>query len=732
VVGITDDGRGVAVALAEELVAHGFRAEVVTPGGPADDLSALIVLDALRSFASQEEATACHKSAFHAVRWGGGRVADRGGLLVTVQDTGGTFGLLEPAPDLHPWAGGVAALAKTAAAEWPALTARAIDCETEGCPAGDVAKALAAELFEGHGETEVGLSADGRRRVPHTVLAPVPTGPGVLSAGDVVLAIGGARGVTAACLEELARRLRLRIALVGRTPLEDEPAECTAAADEAALIQALLSCATAQSETVSPSEARARAARILAGREVRATLDRLSAAGSEPVYLCADARDEADLSAAVAEVRRRWGPPRAVVYAAGVLADKLIPEKTDAQFDAVLGTKVDGLANVLAATAGDPVGVLVLFSSIASRSGNRGQCDYAMANEVLNQVALAEASRRAGCLIRSFCWGPWEGGMVTPGLRRHFETHGIPLLPVPAGAAMFADEVLAPGGGDVVVLVGSSLNAPGRAEVSHPYTILAGARTLPFLADHAVKDAPVVPAALVVEWFARAVREAFPGRRLAELERLRVVRGIPLPDFDRQSLPLTVRWSAGTDANAVHLELRDPAGQLRYAAEGRLTGADEVCAPPAFTPPTAADPWPWTEDEAYAGPLFHGPRFRAVDTLGSMGEEGGSGQLAGTTALGWLGGSYVTDPAALDGCLQLAFLWGHHYLGRRSLPAAVGRVVWCRPGMATGPLSCSFRATRGRDGLSADILLTAADGTPVLYLGGAELYALSSSQKVAV
>ena len=41
----------------------------------------------------------------------------------------------------------------------------------------------------------------------------------------------------------------------------------------------------------------------------------------------------------------------------------------------------------------------------------------------------------------------------------------------------------------------------------------------------------VVPAALVMEWFARAVNEAFLGRRLAEVERLRVVRGIRLPDF---------------------------------------------------------------------------------------------------------------------------------------------------------------------------------------------------------
>jgi malonyl CoA-acyl carrier protein transacylase/acyl carrier protein len=731
-VGITNDGQGVAAALATELESNGLKAAVVTPGEPVEDLSALVVLEGLRPFDSEAGAAACHKKAFHAVRWAGATLSQCGGLLVTVQDTGGTFGLHEPAPGVRAWSGGLPALAKTAAAEWPTLTARAIDCATGERPAPEIARALARELLTGGAEAEVGLTADGRRWAPHAVAGEVPPGTGTLAKGDVVLAVGGARGVTAACLEELAKRRPLRIALTGRTSLEDEPAACAGAVDEPALINALLTEAKKRGQALTPAEARSQAGRILATREVRTTLARLQAAGSEARYLTVDTRDAATMTASVAELRREWGAVRAVVFAAGTLADKLIAEKTEAQFDAVFSTKVDGLANVLAATAGDPLVLLALFSSIASRSGNRGQCDYAMANEVLNLVALAEASRRDGCLVRSFCWGPWEGGMVTPALRRHFETHGIPLLSVPVGARMFADELLAPPGGDEIVLLGSSLGPPSRAEASRSYTTLAGARTLPFLADHAVKNAPVVPAALVMEWFARAVNEAFPGRRLAELERLRVVRGIRLPDFERQDLPLTVLWSPGSDANAVHLELRDPAGQVRYAAEGRLAGADEVVAPPSFTPATAADPWPWTEDEAYAGPLFHGPRFRAVVALGSMGEEGGSGRLVGTTVLGWPGGPYTTDPAALDGCLQLAFLWGCHYLGRRSLPAALGRVVWCRPGVETGRLSCSFRAARGRDGLSADILLTAAEGAAVLYLGGVELYALSPAQLVSV
>ncbi len=78
-----------------------------------------------------------------------------------------------------------------------------------------------------------------------------------------------------------------------------------------------------------------------------------------------------------------------------MLADKLIVDKTPAQFDRVFDTKVVGLRNLLAATSDDPLKVLCLFSSVAARTGNVGQVDYAMANEVLNKVAISERADAA-------------------------------------------------------------------------------------------------------------------------------------------------------------------------------------------------------------------------------------------------------------------------------------------------------------------------------------------------
>jgi len=59
--------------------------------------------------------------------------------------------------------------------------------------------------------------------------------PPRLGKEDVVVATGGARGVTAACMIELAKISQAKMVLLGRTALEDEPAFCAGARDEAAL-----------------------------------------------------------------------------------------------------------------------------------------------------------------------------------------------------------------------------------------------------------------------------------------------------------------------------------------------------------------------------------------------------------------------------------------------------------------------------------------------------------------
>ena len=101
--------------------------------------------------------------------------------------------------------------------------------------------------------------------------------------------------------------------------------------------------------------------------------------------------DAAAVTATFAEVRAAHGPIRGLIHGAGVLADKLIEQKTEEQFDLVYGTKVHGLRNLLAATAQDELRLIALFSSYTGRFGRTGQVDYAAANEVLNKIAQQQS-----------------------------------------------------------------------------------------------------------------------------------------------------------------------------------------------------------------------------------------------------------------------------------------------------------------------------------------------------
>ena len=66
-------------------------------------------------------------------------------------------------------------------------------------------------------------------------------------------------------------------------------------------------------------------------------------------------------SALLGNIRGEYGPIRGIVHGAGVLADRLIVDKTREQFALVYGTKVTGLRALLAATAGDELRFIALF-----------------------------------------------------------------------------------------------------------------------------------------------------------------------------------------------------------------------------------------------------------------------------------------------------------------------------------------------------------------------------------
>ncbi len=457
---ITPDGtgseHGVAAALATLLVKEGIDARVsATVPGDADGL---IFLAGLGGERSDGEAAALHGRAFEMAKILAPGMEERGGFLVTVQENG-AFGLNGVSSE-RAWMAGLPGLVKTAAREWPRAGLKALDVRTDGRGADDIATMVATELLQGGQDIEVALPEPGRRLVVTSIPAPVPVrGELPLAAGDVMVVSGGARGVTPAVLAALVREKPLRLLLLGRTALEPEPADL-AGVDGASLKRVLFERANAAGEALSPAAIGRRAADILARREIQNTIDELSALGAEVRYEAVDVTREGPLGRLLEEVRQSWGPVAGVIHAAGVLADKRIADKSLEQFNRVFSTKVEGLRALLSATRSDPLKLICLFSSMAAREGNPGQCDYAMANEVLNKVAQAEARNRNGhCLVKSINWGPWDGGMVDAALSAHFRRQGISLISPPAGGTFLLRELYCRQDGAVEVVAGASLAA---------------------------------------------------------------------------------------------------------------------------------------------------------------------------------------------------------------------------------------------------------------------------------
>ncbi|MEW2439550.1 SDR family NAD(P)-dependent oxidoreductase [Streptomyces caniferus] len=434
---VVEDGQGVALALTALLESHGARVRTVPAERlaevAADGVGGLVDLSALRA----------GRGAVLPGQYAGLRAALTGGArwLLLATAAGGTFGqdAAEDAPDPLPGAG-LRGFARAAALEYPGVLIRAVDIDPKDRPE-RIAAHLLAELCA-PGEPVVVGRTNGTRTTLRTAPTPLShdrpaTGRPPLGAGSVVLLTGGARGITARTAHALARAHGCHIELLGRTPLDETPEDpaLAHAHDRIALRAALIAQGLRR-----PAEIEAAATRVLARREITGTLAALEPLAASVRYHAADVTDAAAVRAVVRDIRDRHGRLDGIVHGAGTLEDKLLRDKDPASFARVFATKVDG-ARHLRAAAGDDTGFLVLFGSVAGVFGNRGQADYAAANDALDTLARAWSARGAGRVL-AVDWGPWAangGGMVTPELERAYARRGIPLLD--PGAA--ADAVLA-------------------------------------------------------------------------------------------------------------------------------------------------------------------------------------------------------------------------------------------------------------------------------------------------
>src|SRR5205807_7154876 len=136
--------------------------------------------------------------------------------------------------------------------------------------------------------------------------------------------------------------------------------------------------------------------------------------GERVSYRQMDVEDGVQVKQVIAAIQEEYGELKGILHGAGMIADSLLRDKSEAQLRAVLGPKVGGTYNLDQASQEVELDFFVLFSSVAGAMGNLGQADYATANGFMDQFA-AYRNRQVGAgkrhgRTRSIDWPVWQAG----------------------------------------------------------------------------------------------------------------------------------------------------------------------------------------------------------------------------------------------------------------------------------------------------------------------------------
>ncbi|HEX3148621.1 MAG TPA: SDR family NAD(P)-dependent oxidoreductase [Gemmataceae bacterium] len=418
----------------------------------------------------RHEARIQTKGLFHLLQLVASEPEEKGGGPPVVAATrfGGHWGR-DGAGGLAPPGGGVHGLLRAYGAECSVAT-RTVDFDDTMTSTG-LARCVLAELTADGDEPEVGYPK-GQRTVCTAVRAPVVrTQPRDwrLGPGAVLLATGGASGITAELVAELAAP-GVRLVLVGQSADGDPELADYPDANPAGLRKVLVGATLARGELAVPAAIEHRVRREVRHRSRLARLANFRSTGAEVEYYAVDVRDGSAFGQLIEDVYARHGRIDAVIHGAGRIEDTRLADKTSESYDRVFDTKVESALTLTRNL--NPTGLkwVALLGSVSGRFGNPGQTDYAAANELLNRAAWGMARRWPATRVVCLNWGPWraEGMADAPTLRR-LAVAGIRPIEPAAGRAFFADELAYGSPDDVEVIAGDgpwAADEPGESLAS--------------------------------------------------------------------------------------------------------------------------------------------------------------------------------------------------------------------------------------------------------------------------
>ncbi|MBE9006344.1 SDR family NAD(P)-dependent oxidoreductase [Fortiea sp. LEGE XX443] len=555
------------------------------------------------------------------------QAADYGrSCLFTVARLDGEFGLGQKT-NFGAIGGGLFGLVKTLNQEWEPVFCRALDLSPD-LDAQTSVEYILAELHDPNKlVVEVGYSSQGRTTLvcePQLETREISTDKQISSA-QVFLVSGGARGITAKCVIQLAQRYQCKFILLGRSAAEPEPVWAEGYVSETELKQRIIEDFIAKGDKPTPAMVEKKFQTIASRREIAATLQAIEQAGGQAEYLSVDVTDAIALSEKLAGAVERLGAVTGVIHGAGNLADKLIERKTIQDFETVYAAKVKGLENLLGSVPASQLQYLVLFSSVVGFYGNVGQSDYAIANEILNKSAYLFKRNYPHCHVVAINWGPWDSGMVSPELKKVFAQRNIKTIPLDIGAQMLVNELDRANQNTTQVVIGSPLIYTPTAlnpklnsfRIQRQLTLAKN----PFLFDHVIAEHPVLPAMCAFAWMANTCEQLYPGYKFFSCADFRVLKGIIFDGNQANEYTLDLTEISKTDEQKIELQAQissHNSDKPRYHFSSRIQLQLQLPTLPiyqSFNQERTVSESSTTYYQNGASSLFHGTAFQGVKSV---------------------------------------------------------------------------------------------------------------------
>ncbi|HHZ65692.1 MAG TPA: SDR family NAD(P)-dependent oxidoreductase, partial [Flavobacteriales bacterium] len=556
-------------------------------------------------------------------------------MIVTRMD--GAMGVQNPG-NVSVFGSGLFGLTKCLNLEWNKVFCRGTDIAPE-LNAKNTAQKICAELFDADQcVTDTSYDVDGKR---YTLLAKpmvgIKKGQKIkysVTAKSVFLVTGGARGVTADCVKQMAESFKCSFILVGRSELQTtEPDWAVGIADEIELKRKAMESLIASGDKPLPKKVQAMVGGVLAKREIEANIEFIVKQGARVEYVAADVTDAKALKAAVDKGTAKLGSITGIIHGAGRLADKLIENKTEADFDAVFDVKVQGLLAVTQCINIEEIKQVVLFSSVAGFYGNVGQTDYAIANEILNRLAHLFKKNHPDVHVVSINWGAWDSGMVSPELKKIFNESNVSLVPTDEGPNAMMDQLSNVYANQQQVILGGTLPV-AKAATDDPLITYIMHRTLlesanPFLKHHVIQGNAVLPIINASTWMAQSAADLYPGFHLAGAEQVALFKGIVFDGYQKDDYQVTVNEIEKTsEIIKVEVTISSDSGTTlptnHYRSIIHLTSTRREA--PSMPLPDIHSMKAVNPDASIIykdGTLFHGADFRGVKQILKL-DEGGT------------------------------------------------------------------------------------------------------------